>query len=64
MRPQRVSPYSNCCDTWGKIKDSLVWFDRTDIRYCKNIPCIELEGKLWRVRFCPSCGCPVRGLVS
>ena len=52
-----------CCKPFESMVSELLWYtveEEGQVFYV--MPCIESNGRTWRVNFCPSCGKNVRGI--
>ena len=50
-----------CCDPYKNMAQTFQWFSyEKDGMKIFCMPSIAVDGKFWRVDYCPSCGKPTR----
>jgi hypothetical protein len=62
-RPRRLpsTPCSPCCAVWPKFVEHFEWLRDPDRN--RALPHVTVDGVMWRVNHCPSCGKDIRGII-
>lgn len=54
--PWALRATHDCCKPWGSLIKNMVWFRYSENHSVVVTPCMEVDGNLVRVKYCPFCG--------